>query len=229
MAMLDWDQHSLDRAVGELASEGARVLPLVCDVSDPGAIEAAVGRAAEHFGRLDLVCNNAGIDTHVPLDAWTQAAFDEVMAVDLRSALFITRAAAPRLKTRGGAVVNVASVMARHTGPGYAAYSAAKAGIVGLTRALAVELGPDGVRVNAVSPGFIDTELWTQVLRERPGAESYAEQVAEAHPVRRRGTPDDVASVVAFLLSSDAGFVTGTEITVDGGLTARLLVPERSP
>jgi 3alpha(or 20beta)-hydroxysteroid dehydrogenase/3-oxoacyl-[acyl-carrier protein] reductase len=115
--------------------------------------------------------------------------------------------------------------MAFYAAPGYQAYTAAKAGVVGLTRALAQELGPRGIRVNTVCPGFIDTALWDKASREVPDPEAYASQVARAHPLRRRGRPEDIAGPVAFLASSDAAFITGAALFVDGGLTTQLFQP----
>ncbi|MBO0729530.1 MAG: SDR family oxidoreductase [Acidimicrobiaceae bacterium] len=222
VALLDRQAAQLEVTADQLRALDREVLPLVCDLSQPPAVADAVAATAAHYGGLQLICNNAGVDTHVPLEAWDVRRLDEVLDVDLRACLLVVKAAAPHLKARGGSVVNISSVMARNTQAGYAAYSAAKAGVLGLTRALAVELGPHGVRVNAVCPGFIDTELWEQVLRASADPEAFAERTARLHPLGRRGLPEDVASTVAYLFSDAASFITGTEIWVDGGLSAVL-------
>lgn len=225
LALLDRDRDGVEAAAAGLRDNGCEVLAITADLADPHLVASAVSTAAEHFGRLDVLVNNAGVDTHLPLEEWTAETFDRVLQVDLRAVLLAIQTAAPYLAESGiASVVNIASIMANYTAPGYAAYTAAKAGVIGLSKALAVELGPRGIRVNAVCPGFIDTAKWDSVLQERSDPD-YARSVAEAHPLRRRGLPSDVAAVVAFLASADSSFVTGTSIVVDGGLTACLRSP----
>jgi NAD(P)-dependent dehydrogenase (short-subunit alcohol dehydrogenase family) len=137
----------------------------------------------------------------------------------------MTRRGLPLLLERGGAVVNVSSVMAWYTAPGYVAYTAAKAGVIGMTRAMAVELGPQRVRVNAICPGFIDTPIWQRNLDRMPvdEATTFAERIRSLHPLGRRGRPEDVARATAFLCSDDAEFISGVALVVDGGVSLRLV------
>lgn len=204
-----------------------RLLTLVGDVASEADVEGAVRAVIERFGHLDILCNNAGIDEQTPLDADDAVEeFDRVLGVDLRGMYLVTRACAKWLaQQRGASVVNVSSVMAWFSEAGFSAYTGAKAAVLGLTRSLAVELGPRGIRVNAVCPGYIDTDMWTQVLAEQSDADAYSRAVASLHPLGRRGLPSDVANVVAFLASEEAAFVTGATIVVDGGLTCRMAGP----
>jgi NAD(P)-dependent dehydrogenase (short-subunit alcohol dehydrogenase family) len=195
---------------------------LVVNVRDRDAA-ADVHRAVRgHDLPLAGLVNNAALQAPAMIGAITVQDFDQTIAVNLRAPLMLAQELAPLLATHGGAIVNIASVHAVATSPGLAAYAASKAGLVGLTRSLALELAPD-VRVNAVLPGAIDTPMLEEGLRRSDDAAAAREQLEVATPLRRVGSPNDVAEAVWFLLDSErSGFMTGQSVVVDGGVTARL-------
>ncbi|MGW7691331.1 SDR family NAD(P)-dependent oxidoreductase [Streptomyces asiaticus] len=220
VAGLDSDGEALTAAMRSFPK--GRVTSLVADVSDAGQVEQAVARTADAFGRLDVVCNVAGVvddatPTHqVPLEQWHR-----VVAVDLTGPFLVTRSALPHLlASGGGSIVNMASSAGLFAAGGGSSYTAAKHGLVGLTRRVALEYGDRGVRVNAVCPGYIATELNASYRTPEPANEPVAGAVA-ATPAGRWGTPEEVATLVAFLAGDDSRFITGSVYTIDGGLLIR--------
>jgi NAD(P)-dependent dehydrogenase (short-subunit alcohol dehydrogenase family) len=195
---------------------------VACDVADEDAVAAALASVRERLGRIRCVVNNAGVNTYFDPGAMTVAEWERAFAVDLRGAWLVVKHALPDLRAAEGAsVVNVASLHARLTTPGMFPYAAAKAGLVGLTRSLALDLGPDGVRVNAVSPGWTRTALVDEWLARQDDPAAAEAAVLAVHPLGRIATPEQVASVIVFLAGDGAAAVTGAEIPVDGGLGAR--------
>lgn len=225
VVLADIDLAASEAAAASLRAAGRHASAYRVDVSDPGSVDRLIGSVAAEHRRIDHVVNSAGVSGGTHLAELTEAAYARVMDIDLGGVYRLSRAAAPHLTATGqGAIVNIASVMAWFSAKGYVAYSAAKAGVLGMTRALALELGP-AVRVNAICPGYIDTAIWQGQLdaMEPATAEAYAEKIRARHPVGRRGLPDDVAATAAFLCSRDAAFITGIEIVVDGGMSANAL------
>ena len=216
----------VDEAGGRaLADESnGRIAFRQTDVTDAGAIEALM-HACHDGGGLDIVFNNAGAGgAREPIDEVAPEDWDQTMALLLRSVALGIRYAAPLMTERGGAIVNTSSVSALGTGYAPTAYSTAKAGVLHLTKMAAANLAKDAIRVNAVVPGFITTNIFTRHLeieetrRDQANA-MIAGAAADAQPIRRAGRAEDIAAAVAFLASDDASFVTGTHILVDGGLT----------
>ncbi len=215
---VDIDGSGLNRVVEEIESSGGRATALVVDVSDQSAVSQAVDRVERESGRLDLVVNCAASFINRALDATTDD-WDRVLGVNVRGLAGVVQAAHPLLaRAEGAAIVNVASVSAHVAQPRRWTYNATKAAIVNLTRCMAMDLAPEGIRVNCVSPGWI----WTpEVARAANGDRDRWEPVwGRYHLLGRLGEPGEVARVIAFLCSSDASFVTGAEVPVDGGYLA---------
>ncbi len=211
--------EDLDPAVRELEGDG--VVALVGDVADPAVADQAVATARERFGGPDILVNNAARFLLKGILETTDHEWDALMRSNVRGVFVHCRAALPALLERRGSIVNVASVSGMVGSPGQAAYCASKGAVVQLTRQLAVEFGPRGVRVNAVGPGAIDTEFVSRSLGLPPGERPVPPEVLESHPLGRVATPREIADVIAFLASPLAAFMTGAIVMADGGATAR--------
>ncbi len=214
VAVVDRDEPAAERVAGEL--RGA--IAIHADVSDPAAVDAMVATVAEQFGRLDVAVNNAGIGgTRAPLAEQTPESWREVISVNLDGVFYCIRAEIPvMLRTGGGAIVNTASVLGYTGFEGSAHYVAAKHGVIGLTQNTAIEYATQGIRINAVAPGFIATPL----LKANMNAEEQA-AIGALHPQNRLGEPEEVAEAVAWLVSDAASFVNGSVYAVDGAYLAR--------
>jgi 3-oxoacyl-[acyl-carrier protein] reductase len=218
VAVIDLEESACKATVDGIGQAGRRGLAVGADVSDAGAVTAAVARVAGELGPPAVLVNNAGVIRDNLLFKMTDADWDTVMNVHLRGAFLMSRAAQKHMTDAGwGRIVNLSSSSALGN-RGQANYSAAKAGLQGFTKTLAIELGPFGVTVNAVAPGFIVTEM-TASTAARMGVpfEDFQKMAIERIPVRRVGQPEDVAATISFLVSEDASFVSGQVIYVAGG------------
>ena len=214
-------------AVGDLDLDGARAVAgeidgvaTELDVADTGSVGRAVAAATDALGPVDVLVNNAGTDRFAFFVNTDEALWDFVLAVNLRGVLACTHAVLPTMHERGGVIVNVASEAGRVGSQGSATYSAAKAGVIGFTKAIARESARFGVRCNAVAPGPIETPLLSSAPEQLGELGARLKQgMIDATAMRRIGEPDEVAAVIAFLASDDASYVTGQTVNVSGGLS----------
>jgi NAD(P)-dependent dehydrogenase (short-subunit alcohol dehydrogenase family) len=234
VAIVTGGARGIGRAVVELlAGAGAAVLSCDLDAADDRAsiradvgVEADVARVAaacaDRFGPATILVNNAGVNAGFAATEMTEAEWDRFFATDLKSAWLLAKHVLPGMVAAGrGAIVNVSSLHALATLPGFFPYAAAKSGLVGLTRSLALDFGPHGIRVNCVAPGFVRTRLVQESMdrSDDPGAAERAMVAGVA--LGRIAEPDEIARVIRFLVSDDAAYVTGATLSADGGLTAR--------
>ncbi len=209
-------------AAAELRAAGHEAVAVAADAGDPAGAERIVAAALERFGGVDLVVNNAGIGDAAPVGEETLEGWERVMRTNLTAAFLVSRAALPSLIERRGSIVNVSSVNGLLAGPGWAAYSTSKAGLIMLTKSLANDYGPRGVRANCVCPGWVRTPMadadMDEVARLRGVDREQAYRLTHAdNPLRRPAEPAEVAGAVAFLAGTDAGYVNGVALPVDGG------------
>lgn len=248
VAVISGGAHGIGRAIAELFQrECARVVIVDCDstqgkvtaseltkqdpdlpvkfipvdVRNPARIRESISEVTKIHPRVDILVNNAGIELAKALDQLTVADWDSIIEVNLRGAFLLTQALLPLFPESGGAIVNISSIHATHAFPNSIPYACSKAGLVALTRNLALELAPRRIRVNCISPGYIDTRLWHEYLRHSENPQAVAEQTTAFHPLGRRGAPADISDAALFLVSQGSTFVTGTDLVVDGGLTLR--------
>lgn len=215
LVILDRTQDIAQRAADQIDASGQRTHAYAADVTDSGAVNAAIEAMLTRVRRIDALINSAGIISRGSIEETSDQEWRRVLDTDLSSMFYVIRALLPTLRsTRGAAIVNVASV-AGTVGAVNAAYAAAKGGVVALTRQLANELAGQGIRVNSVSPGFTSTPL-NQELRTAGSEAAWEKRI----PLGRFGLPEEIAAVCAFLASSDASYLTGADLLVDGGLSA---------
>ena len=203
----------------EVARGLGRALALEGDVADEEQVKAAVAQTVARLGSLDVLVNNAGIEISGTVAEMSSETWDRVLAVNLRGAFLCSKYAIPHMRGRGGAIVNISSVHAFHSYPHEPAYDASKSGMLGLTRTMALDHGKDGIRVNAICPGYIRTPLLERWFSELPNPEETMREVLKHHPLGRIGTPRDIADAALFLASEAASFVSGAYLVVDGAMT----------
>jgi len=216
VAVLDINEEKAQDTAGGLGA--TKAIGVGCNVADSGSVEAAVGRVVEELGGLHVLVNNAGITRDNLLFKLTEDDWDSVMNVHLKGAFLMSKAAQKTfVEQKYGKILNLSSISALGN-RGQANYSAAKAGVQGFTRTLALELGPFGVNVNAIAPGFIATEMTDETARRlKMDVDEFRRLNAEANPVKRVGFPEDIAAAAAFLCSDEASYITGQTLYVDGG------------
>ena len=206
----------------ELRSNGYRSLFVPTDITKERDVQAAVDRAVESFQRLDILVNNAGKNFYFDASTMTEGDWNEAMDVDPKGAWLCCKHALPVMVAQGGgSIVNIASIHAKMTLQGMFPYAAAKSAIVGMSRSLALDWGLKNIRVNAICPGWVRTQLVQEWFDMQPDPQSAEAKVLDVHPMGRIGTPAEIANMVAFVASDEASFLTGAELYIDGGLSAR--------
>lgn len=227
VTIADTNGPAAEALAEELTARGRRAMAVLGDVSHSSDAERMVRQTAETFGRVDILVNNAGImpsDWYFRVEDMPEEVWDRILAVNLKGVFLMSKFALPRIREAGpgGVVVNMASVQGLQSMPGVPAYAASKGGILSLTRNMALDYARDGIRVVAICPGTIDSELVRDLARVEGGdVESNIRRYGSFHPLGRIGTPADIADAVLFLASNRASFITGEYLTVDGGFMAQ--------
>jgi len=219
----DIDNEALLELEEEWHAWRDRILPVSCDVSSYEAVHKAKNFLTQKWSKVDVLVNNAGVFIHKPLLELTEEEWDWVLGVNLKSIFLLAQALLP-LMPHGASILNIASTRALMSEANTEAYSASKGGVLALTHALAISLGPRKIRVNAISPGWIEVSSWK---KKRERQEPFLRPIDHLqHPAQRVGKPEDIASLCVFLASEKAGFITGAQVVVDGGMTRKMIYAE---
>lgn len=212
----------VDRDRGRQTGDDLGAMFVPCDITAEREVEAAMGSILEEHGRIDVLVNNAGVNSYFDAVTMTEDDWDAVFAVDLKGHWLCAKHVLPTMcANRSGSIVNIASIHGRLTLAGMFPYAAAKAGVVGLTRSLALDYAPAGVRVNAICPGWVRTQLVQEWLDSQPNPRAAERSILEVHPLGRIGTPGEIANAVSWIACDEASFITGSSLYVDGGLGVR--------
>lgn len=221
VVIADCDEEAGAESLLDLQHEGIEADFILTDVANPDDVQRLMTQTHERFGGIHVIVNNAGIGATVPIEALEIADFDRVIAINLRSVLLTAKHALPYMKASGGVIVNIASTRAFMSEPNTESYAASKGGLLSLTHALAISLGRHKIRVNALSPGWIDTSNWKK--RSQRGQAHLSQSDHAQHPAGRVGKPEDIARAVLFLADPQADFITGANLVVDGGMTVKMI------
>jgi NAD(P)-dependent dehydrogenase (short-subunit alcohol dehydrogenase family) len=211
-----------EETVAEIENAGGQAIFAKCDVSNEDEVIAAIDKTIDTYGRLDILVNNAGIGVYKSILDTSSEEWDQCLAVNLKGVFLCSKYSIPHMQKIGkGAIINMSSVHAHATANGVAPYCASKGAITALTRNMAIDYGPV-IRVNSIAPGWVWTPLIENLFQEYPDPQEMVRKVSERQVMKRMGTPEDIGQACAFLASDEASFITGTELFVDGGLTAVL-------
>ena len=237
VALVSGGASGIGKAIAlRLQEEGARVMTvqrsvdpvhehIAADLIDQSQPAQVINEVVKRSGKLDFLINNAGMMTESTVESMSLDDWQRTLALNLTAPMLLIKAALPHLRATSGNIVNVGSIEAFSANPLHAAYCASKSGLHGLTRAVAVDHGPEGIRCNAVAPGWIDTELNENFISASNNPSVFRREIGGIHPLDRTGKPEEVAAVVAFLLAEESSFITGQVYTVDGGRMAKLSLP----
>lgn len=222
VGILDLEGEACQAAVAEIEAAGGTALAAPADISDAGQVEAAAGMLRDHFGAITVLVNNAAVMPVGAIHETSLADFDRLLAVNLRGTYLVCQAVIPgMIEAGGGSIIHIASVTGIIGLPRLAAYSMTKGALIALARAMSTDYAARGIRSNSVSPGTIDSPMLHEFVAWQSDPEGLLRQYDAMHPLGRVGTIDDVANVCLFLASDEAGFVTGANYTVDGGISVK--------
>lgn len=220
LVIAEVDPITAQEAANELIAAEGQALAAPMDITSEAQVIESVRRAVEAFGRLDILVNNAGKNFYYEATTMTESEWMAAMDIDLKGAWLCCKHAIPAMLAHGGgAIVNIASVHARITAPGFFPYPVAKSALVGMTRSLALDYGRRNIRVNAICPGWVRTELVQGWFERQSDPVAAEERVLSFQPMGRIGTPEEIANFVAFIASDEASFITGAELVIDGGMS----------
>ena len=220
VVLADIDFVSAQSVAEELLNDGCQTLAIQTDITREGEVQASVKRVVDQFGRVDILVNNAGKNFYYDATTMSEAEWDNAMNVDVKGAWLCCKHVLPLMKTvKSGSIINISSVHARITAPNYFPYAAAKSALVGLTRSLALDYAPYNIRVNAICPGWVRTALVQEWFDQQADPKATEDRVLSFQPLKRIGTPGEIANFVAFVASDEASFITGAELVVDGGMS----------